>query len=87
MDTLNEWMDQIGNWSESKNVRSTEIGCTTHQNESTGRYEWYKAHGNAIRSHGFASSVWDDDGQYRVYDRNADQWDDLLVSALMGESY
>ena len=63
MNTLNEWMDQIGNWSESKNVPIYygEYGCTRHQNESTGRYEWYKAHGNAIRSHGFASSVWDDD--------------------------
>ena len=33
VDTLNEWMDQIGNWSESKNVPIYygEYGCTTHQ--------------------------------------------------------
>lgn len=86
VNALNTWMDQIGNWSASKNVPIYygEYGCTTSQSEATGRYTWYKAHADAIRSHGFASSVWDDDGQYRVFDRNADSWDDKLISALMG---
>ena len=85
LETLTGWMDDIGNWSKSKNVPIYygEYGCTTHQSESTGRYVWYKAHANAIRRHGFASSVWDDDGMYRVYDRNSDTWDELLLNALM----
>jgi len=82
---MEEWMDQIGNWSTSKNVPIYygEFGCSTAQNEATGRYTWYRKHADAIRSHGFGSSVWDDDGKFRVFDRNANAWDEKLVDALM----
>jgi hypothetical protein len=59
-----------------------EFGCTHAQNASTGRDTWYAAHAAAIRSHGFAASVWDDDGMFRVFDRNANTWDVDVLKAL-----
>jgi endoglucanase len=81
---LRQWMDQIGNWSQSHNVPVFygEFGCTTAQNKASGRYTWYKAHAEEIKARGFAAAVWDDDGGFRVFDRNADTWDEELLAAL-----
>eukprot|EP00466_Bigelowiella_natans_P010569 jgi/Bigna1/134401/aug1.25_g9109 len=81
---LNQWMDDIANWSTAKNIPIYygEFGCTTSQTESTGRYTWYAAHRAAIEARGFSAAVWDDDGYYRVYDRNANTWDAKLLEAL-----
>merc|ERR1711871_325470 len=81
---LNSWMDALAQWSRAKGlpIFYGEFGCTTHQNADTGRYVWYAAHRAAIEAHGFGAAVWDDDGQYRVYNRRADQWDEDLLHAL-----
>ena len=81
---LRLWMDQIGNWSVSHKVPLYygEFGCTTSQSKATGRYAWYKAHADEIRARGFAAAVWDDDGDYRVFDRTANTWDEDLLAAL-----
>jgi hypothetical protein len=60
------------------------FGCTHAQNASTGRITWYEEHRKAIESHGFAASVWDDDGGFKVYDRQANMWDEPVVEALLG---
>ena len=82
--TLNKWMDDIAAWSKSHHlpIYYGEFGCTHAQNATTGRYVWYAAHRAAIEAHGFGAAVWDDDGNYRVYDRQVDQWDEDLLHAL-----
>ena len=81
---VTEWMDQIGKWSRTKKIPLFygEFGCTTAQTEETGRYLWYKTHADQIRAHGWAAAVWDDDGEYRVFDRRVDTWDNKLLVAL-----
>ena len=82
--TLNKWMDDIAAWSKAHHlpIYYGEFGCTHAQNASTGRDTWYLEHRKAIESHGFAAAVWDDDGGFRVYDRQADQWDEGVLKAL-----
>ena len=81
---LESWMGEIKIWSESHHlpIYYGEFGCTHAQNESTGRNVWYAAHAREIQKHGFAASVWDDDGMFRVYDRDADTWDAGVLKAL-----
>jgi endoglucanase len=81
---LASWMDAIGNWSAAKGlpIFYGEFGCTTSQTAATGRYTWYAAHAKAIADHGFAAAVWDDDGSFRIFDRQADTWDEELLKAL-----
>ncbi len=81
---LTQWCDQIGNWSENKGVPIYygEFGCTNSQTAETGRYVWYDAHRAEIEARGWAAAVWDDDGYYGVFDRNADKWDEQLLKAL-----
>lgn len=81
---LNKWMDDISKWSEIYHlpIFYGEFGCTHLQNASTGRDVWYKAHAEGIAAHGFAAAVWDDDGNYRLYDRNADSWDAGVLAAM-----
>jgi endoglucanase len=81
---LKGWMDQIGNWSAARDIPLFygEFGCTTSQTAATGRYVWYAAHRTEIEGRGWAAAVWDDDGYYRVFDREADKWDNQLLAAL-----
>ena len=82
--SLNAWMDAISAWSKKKGlpIYYGEWGCTIAQTKATGRYDWYLQHAMSIRNHGFAASVWDDDGKYQVYDRAGNSWDDALLQAL-----
>ena len=41
-----------------------------------------QAHAAAIAKHGFAAAVWDDDGMFSLFDRNADTWDQGVMKAL-----
>jgi endoglucanase len=81
---LNDWMDSIVSWSKKKGlpIYYGEFGCTHSQTKATGRVAWYSEHLKAIQSHGLAASVWDDDGNFRVFDRNADTWDNEVLVAL-----
>ena len=84
INALNKWMDEISTWSNLNRlpIYYGEFGCTTTQTKETGRYLWYSHHAESIRSHGFAASVWDDDGGFRVYDRVNNTWDEDLLNAL-----
>jgi hypothetical protein len=62
---------------------TADISALNHaQNVTTGRDKWYSEHRKAIDSHGFAASVWDDDGGFKLYDRQADTWDEGVLKAL-----
>ena len=78
------WMDDITAWSESHHlpIYYGEFACNHAQNSSTGRDTWYSEHRKAIDSHGFAASVWDDDGGFRLYDRQTNTWDERVLEAL-----
>ena len=84
INALKKWMDEISTWSNVNRlpIYYGEFGCTTTQTKETGRYLWYSHHAELIRSHGFAASVWDDDGEFRVYDRVNNTWDEDLLNAL-----
>ena len=81
---MTSWMDAIAKWSADYHlpIFYGEFGCTHTQNVSTGRDVWYAAHRQGIENHGFAAAVWDDDGSFRLFDRNADSWDDGVLKAL-----
>lgn len=81
---LNQWMDDIAAWSKSHHlpIYYGEFACNHAQNVTTGRDKWYSEHRKAIDSHGFAASVWDDDGGFKLYDRQADTWDEGVLKAL-----
>ena len=84
LSSLDAWMGAIKAWSQTHHlpIYYGEFGCTHARNASTGRDVWYAAHAAAIQKHGFAASVWDDDGMFRVFDRNADTWDVGVLKAL-----
>ena len=81
---LNVWMDAIAQWSQHYHlpIFYGEFGCTHVQTVATGRDTWYEEHRKAIAKHGFAAAVWDDDGGYRLFDRNANTWDTGVLVAL-----
>jgi endoglucanase len=81
---LHGWIGAIKNWSTVKGlpIFYGEFGCTHHQTVATGRDVWYNEHFKAITAAGFAAAVWDDDGLFKVFDRNADTWDNGVLTAL-----
>jgi len=81
---LNLWMDNTAAWARKYHlpVFYGEFGCTHVQTVETGRDVWYLEHRKGIEAHGFAAAVWDDDGGYRLFDRNANTWDTGVLQAL-----
>jgi hypothetical protein len=81
---IDTWMTAIQSWSSTHHlpIYYGEFGVTHAQNVSTGRLAWYAAHAKAIEKFGVAASVWDDDGMFRIFDRDADRWDVPVLHAL-----
>ena len=84
VEAVANWMAKTSKWAKDYHleVYYGEFGCTHHQNTSTGRDYWYQVHAEQIANHSWAASVWDDDGDYRVYNRQSDSFDEGVLRAL-----
>ena len=76
----------LANWSSTHGgipVFFGESGCTRKQNQSS-RIAWYQAfHEHALATPGFGGSlVWDDDGDFCIYNRSTRAFDTAVLRAL-----
>jgi len=86
IDAINGWTRSLHTWGLQHNISVLlgEFGCTHDQNDGTGRKKWYAQIRESVLSNDFALSVWDDNGDYQVYHRDNGQWDESVLSALLG---
>lgn len=52
------------------------------QSKATGMLDWYTAHYDAIMSHGWAASVWNDGGEHLIFDYKTGAWTTDILQAL-----
>lgn len=86
---LTDWVDKFDEWAKNRSlpVYYGEFGVTNEQTSNTGRDEWFKAHAAAIRSKGWAASVWNDGGGHLIYDYASGKWDDAVLADLNVATY
>jgi len=61
-----------------------EYGCAVEQTNETARLDWYHTYTATLNatSNMLAWSIWDDDGDFKIYDRAANTWDQRVLGAL-----
>ena len=60
-----------------------EAGCHIEAKSRAGRLQWYATVAAAARASLAGSfAIWDDDGDWKVYDRAARTWDEGVMTAL-----
>ena len=60
-----------------------EAGCHVEARSRAGRLQWYATVAAAARaSLGGSFALWDDNGSWKIYDRNARTWDEDVMTAL-----
>lgn len=59
-----------------------QMSVTVLQPNSVDRLAWFKAFVTGAASHGIGSVVWDDDGWFKLYDRDARTWDQGVLAAI-----
>ena len=81
---IEAWAGNLRAWATKRNVSILlgEFGCTLQQTNRSGRLAWYHELGQAVRSHGFAATAWDDDGNFRLFRRAQGTWDMSVLNAL-----
>lgn len=81
---IDGWAAPLALWSTRRQIAVLlgEFGCNKTQSNATGRLAWYAHISGAARKHGFAATVWDDDGAFGMYDRATGAWDEPVLRAL-----
>jgi len=81
---LSKWVEELDAWSTKKElpIYYGEFATTTAQSEKTGMLEWYKAHYEAITSHGWAASVWNDGNEHLIFNYETGAWTTDVLTAL-----
>mmetsp|Transcript_11151 Transcript_11151/g.16729 ORF Transcript_11151/g.16729 Transcript_11151/m.16729 type:complete len:563 (+) Transcript_11151:31-1719(+) len=83
--TLWTWFQNVSHVVGSIPIYYGEFGCTHYQNISSGRHDWYEQHRLAINSYGVAASVWDDNANFQLLNRDNLSnlsWDNDTILAL-----
>lgn len=82
--TLNKWVSALDAWSKQKDlpIYYGEFATTTAQTKATGMLDWYSAHYEAISSHGWAASVWNDGNKHLLFDYSSGDWTVDILQAL-----
>lgn len=81
---LSKWVGDLDTWAKDKGlpIYYGEFGTTTAQTKATGMLDWYSAHYDAIVSHGWAASVWNDGNKHLVFDYSSGAWTTDILKAL-----
>jgi endoglucanase len=81
---LDKWVSGIDTWSKKHGlpIYYGEFAVTTEQTPKTGSLDWYKAHYEAITSHGWAASVWSDGNQHLLFDYQSGEWAPNAIDIL-----
>jgi len=81
---LSKWVEDLDAWSKEKGlpIYYGEFATTTSQTTATGMLDWYSAHYEAIVSHGWAASVWNDGNKHLIFDYNSGAWKTDILQAL-----
>lgn len=81
---VNGMYANISAWqaSHGRQVLMGEAGCQVAAPSRTDRLRWYATVGVARQQLQQSLSIWDDDGDYKIYDRSARTWDQAVLSAL-----
>merc|ERR1712039_1161370 len=82
--TLSKWVEELHTFSTKHGlpIYYGEFATTTAQSKATGQLDWYTAHYEAIVSHGWAASVWNDGSQHMVFDYKSGKWTTDILQAL-----
>ena len=78
-----DWLNQYSSWHGDIPIVLGEFGCSHDQPDYDGRVRMYDVYVEMARKYDLVPVVWDDDGDYGVYDRNAGTWDEDVRSALV----
>jgi len=71
----------------ARRVYVGESGCQVKAPSREGRLAWYRATGAAARASGVEGiTLWDDDGDYKLIDREALTWDTGVLDAFFGRA-
>lgn len=83
-DKVDDWVRKLSNWSSPRGVSILlgEFACNKTQANHSGRIAWYQHVREAVRAHGWAMTVWDDGGNFGIYDRRTYAWDEEVLRAL-----
>lgn len=81
---LTQWVTELDAWSKQKGlpIYYGEFATTISQSKATGQLDWYTAHYEAIVSHGWAASVWNDGNQHLLFDYKTGAWTTDILQAL-----
>lgn len=81
---LSKWVTELDAWSKAKGlpIYYGEFAVTTAQSKATGMLDWYTAHYEAILSHGWGASVWNDGNKHLIFDYKTGAWTTDILKAL-----
>eukprot|EP00039_Didymoeca_costata_P005446 m.81725 g.81725 ORF g.81725 m.81725 type:complete len:813 (+) comp12823_c0_seq3:113-2551(+) len=81
---LQTWIASLKTWAEERKISVLygEFGVTGAQTPATGRLLWYQLHREYALAAGFAMMAWDDDGNFKLFDRATGVWNEGILKAL-----
>lgn len=61
-----------------------EFGCAVEQTNETARLDWYHQYVAMLNTSSSVSawSFWDDDGDFKIFQRSSGTWDEQVLGAM-----
>jgi hypothetical protein len=82
-------MRKLKSWAQARGVQQVmmgEFGVTNDQSNKEARLRYYKVNSQACAENGMGYAVWDDNGWWQIFDRNAGTWQEDVLAQLASVS-